>query len=259
MNSEPARAHVIGMGEVGHRLADALERAGVDVVRVTRHEGWDGVRTDPSSLRILCVREDDLAPVLAALQDVPPERITAVQNGWIRPLLEPWPGCGRGLIWFMSKGAFFDELRPSIVTGPAGAWLHDALSRGGLHVTFIPDPSRFAQLEADKMGFNCVVGLPLAVHGLTLGRYLDERPDEAQTVFTEAVRVCSRALGVDPEPSAWTEFLHTVEPIRWVAASRAKALDYRNGAVVTIAHRLGLEAPANERLLAAAGWRPAMP
>ncbi|NOZ78825.1 MAG: hypothetical protein GXP48_06560, partial [Acidobacteria bacterium] len=235
MTGSPARAHVIGMGEVGRRLAGALERAGVQVVRVTRHEGWEGARTDPSSVRILCMREEDLPAALEMLPGVPPGQIVAVQNGWIRPLLEAWPGCGRGLIWFMSKGEFFNELRPSIVTGPAGAWLADALSRGGLRVTFAGDAAEFAKLEADKMGFNCVVGLPLAVHGVTLGQYLDERSDEARAVFTEAVTVSSRALGVEPSPSAWPKFVQTVEPIRWVAPSRAKALDYRNGAIVRLA------------------------
>ncbi len=254
MPKDPVRAHVIGMGEVGRRLAEALERAGVDVVPVTRHDGWDGARTDPSSIRILCMREQDLPAALEMLDGVPPQRVVAVQNGWIRPLLESWPGCGRGLIWFMSKGGFFNELRPSIVTGPSGAWLAGALTRGGLHVTFAEDPAQFAKLEADKMGFNCVVGLPLAIHGLTLGRYLDERPDEARAVFTEAIEICSRALGVDPEPDAWTRFVRTIEPIRWVATSKAKALDYRNGAVVRLARSLGLAAPANESLLIAAGW-----
>ena len=256
MTPNVQRAHVIGMGEVGRRLAGALERAGVEVSRVTRHEGWEGARTDPDSLRILCMREGDLPAALDALCGVDPARIVAVQNGWIRPLLEPWAGCGRGLIWFMSKGDFFNELRPSIVSGSAGAWLAKALNRGGLHATFVEDDAAFARLEADKMGFNCVVGLPLAVHGVTLGQYLDERPEEARAVLIEAVTVCSLALGIEPAPSAWQDFVRTVEPIRWVAPSSAKALDYRNGAVVTLARTLGLDAPVNEKLLAAASWHP---
>ncbi len=250
---------VIGMGEVGRRLASALERAGADVRPVTRSEGWDEAVQAPEGLRILAMREGDLPAALERLRGVPPERLVAVQNGWIRPLLEPFPGCGRGLIWFMSKGDFFNQLRPSPFTGPFAGTLVATLRRGGLEVEHVADPAAFARLEADKMGFNCVVGLPLAVHGLTLGEYLARHHDEARAVFTEAASTCAAALGADWDESWWPEFVATVEPLAWVKTSRAKALEYRNGAVLMLARRLGRDAPANRRLLAAAGWEPADP
>ena len=65
-----SRAHVIGMGEVGRRLAGALEQAGWEVVPVTRQEGWDRTvdTTDPAP-RIVAVREEALAAVLERLPE----------------------------------------------------------------------------------------------------------------------------------------------------------------------------------------------
>ncbi len=51
----------------------------------------------------------------------------------------------------------------------------------------------FAAAEAEKMAFNCVVGLPLAVHGVSLGEYLTQHAPEAEAVFGEAATVTARA------------------------------------------------------------------
>ena len=256
------RAFVIGMGEVGRRLADALSAAGWEVVPVTRHAGWERAAGDEDGLRLVCVREEALPEVAARLSEVPGRRLAFVQNGWVRPVLEPLGEVTRGLIWFTAKGEFFRVLRPTPFHGPAARELAAALERGGIPAEAVGGEAEFARLDADKMGFNCVVGLPLAVHGVSLGEYLDRFADEARAVFTEAVTVCSAALGVPAAP-AWEAFLAAVEPIRWVSASRAKALEYRNGAVVSLAERFGLGAPVNGKLLAAwaaeGGGRPAAP
>lgn len=244
---------VIGMGEVGTRLACALGSAGVPVVPVTRTAGWDRAAGELTGLRLVCVREEALAEVLARLSRVPSERLVLVQNGWIVPLLEARPGATRGLIWFTSKGDFFRELRPSPFAGPAAVDLAAALQRGGLGARAV-QRDEFAALDADKMGFNAVVGLPLAVHGVTLGEYLSEHRDEAEAVFAEAVTVCARALGVTPVSDWWPRFVASVEPLSWVTASKAKALEFRNGAVQVLGRELGLPTPVNDRLLAEVGW-----
>ena len=245
---------MIGMGEVGRRLAGALERAGIEVRPVTRSEGWEDAMADPEGPRLLCMREEDLAGALERLRSVDPRLIVAVQNGWVRPLLGPFPGCGRGLIWFMSKGKHFYPFRPSPFSGPFAGPLAAAVTAGGLAAAAVDD-HELAVLEADKMGFNCVVGLPLAVRGTTLGDYLDHHTNEARAVFDEAVTVCATALAVDPPPGAFESFVAAVEPIRWLATSSAKALDFRNGAVVRLAAGLGLDAPVNSELVARVGWR----
>ena len=247
------RAFVIGMGEVGRRLASALAAAGVRAAPVTRTSGWDEALAEGEAPLLVCVREEVLADVVARVRGAAPERLIFVQNGWIRPLLAELPGCTRGLVWFTSKGEFFRVLRPSAFCGPLAGSLAGVLGRGGVAAVALDDGA-FAHADAEKMGFNCVVGLPLAVHGLTLAEYLERHRREAQGVFGEAVSVTARALGAHASPEWWTAFLKAVEPLGWVKAGTAKALEFRNGAVVRLARELGLCAPVNERLLAAVGY-----
>ena len=99
------------------------------------------------------------------------------------------------------------------------------------------------------MGFNCVVGLPLAVHGLSLGEYLDAHADEAEALFNESVEVCAAAAGCTASETGWPDFLEAVEPLDWVRTSKAKALDFRNGAVARLGRQLGIATPVNDSLL----------
>jgi hypothetical protein len=250
MDPLSAPIYVIGFGEVGQRLARALGQAGVDAVPVTRDSGWDRVVNDPEGVRLICVREQQLAVVLERLEQVPDRQIVLVQNGWIRPLLEDRPDVTRGLIWFTSKGEFFRVLRPSPFTGPLADRLVGALEAGGIPASAV-DSVEFAALDADKMGFNCVVGLPLAVHQRTLGDYLDGYRDEAHELFTESVTACAEALRTTVDPAWWPRFINSAEPLGWVRATVAKALEFRNGAVAKLASQLGLETPVTDRLLRA--------
>jgi ketopantoate reductase len=252
MSMDAARVFIVGMGEVGRRLAGALAAAGVGTLPVTRQSGWEEPLADPGGVLLVCVREEALAEVLPRLKGVGPQRLAFFQNGWVRPLLEDLPGCTRSLIWFTSKGEFFRLLRPSVFCGPQAAFLAEALGRGGVPSVAVGEDA-FAAGEAEKMGFNCVVGLPLAVHGVSLSEYLERHWEEARAVFDEAASVTARATGATASPGWWDEFVRLSGPIGWVRASTAKALEYRNGAVVRLAHTLDLAAPVNERLLAAIG------
>lgn len=244
-----SRAFVVGWGEVGRRLGGALSGSGVEVVPVTRTDGWSRAASNEDGLRVVCVREDDLPGALERLAAIPPDRVVTVQNGWVRDIVPP--GSTRGLIWFTSKGDFFRPLRPSPFCGPAARTLVNALDAAGIPATEV-DASQLDPLDADKMGFNCVVGLPLAVHGVSLGEYLTTGTDEARSVFHEAVESCCRATGCRPPNGAWEAFVASVEPLHWITASKAKALDWRNGAVVRLADLHGGDAPTNRRLLARA-------
>lgn len=241
------RVIIIGMGEVGSRLAGALGKAGVDVRPVTRSSGWPEAENDPAAPRIICVREDAVEEVFSRLSGVPSHLLVAVQNGWLRPVLGDRE-VTRGLIWFMSKSDFFRELRPSPFYGPLAGNLVQALARGGLSVIAIGKPE-FDRADADKMGFNCVVGLPLAVHGVSLGEYLEHHADEAEALFTESVSVCAAAAGCTVNDRGWPDFLESVKPLDWVRTSKAKALDFRNGAVTQLGRKLGIATPINDRLL----------
>jgi ketopantoate reductase len=240
--------YVIGMGEVGRRLAAALEAAGIEVVGVTRDRGWDRAVSDAHGVRMVCVREESLEAVLQMLRTVPSRLIVAVQNGWIRPLLAGREHLTRGLIWFTSKGDFLRQLRPSPFCGPLAEQLASALSSGGISATEVDD-QRFSELEVDKMGFNCVVGLPLAVHGVTLGAYLQEHREEARALFRESAAACAAELDVSVDEHWWDQFVASCDPIGWVHTGAAKALEFRNGAVARLAARHGIPVPVTSRLL----------
>jgi len=242
------QAIVIGMGEVGARIKKALTASGVDVVPVTRETNWDIAENDPSAPRIICVREEALQGVLNRLKAIPSRLIVAVPNGWIKPDLEHFEDATRGLIWFTSKGDFFRQLRPSPFSGPLAEILVPALARGGLSVQAL-NAADFDRADADKMGFNCVVGLPLAVHRVSLGAYLKDHRDEAEALFSESVTVCAAAAGAEIDSEWWPQFLESVAELDWVATSKAKALDYRNGAVVRLGREFGIPTPVNDRLL----------
>ncbi len=243
------RAFVVGMGEVGRRIAAAIGAAGVEVVPVTRTSGWPRALSDEPGARLLCVREEVLPEVLERLEPVPARDLVSIQNGWIRPLL-PSPEIGRGLIWFTAKGDFFRCLRPSPFVGLWAGHLAAALDAGGIPALAV-SISEFDALEADKMGFNCVVGLPLAVHGVALGEYLEGHTDEARALFEESVAVCAAALGCAAAADGWDRFLESAAPLGWVRVPRAKALELRNGAVARLARELGRQSPVTDALLAA--------
>jgi ketopantoate reductase len=226
----------------------------VETHPVTRVSGWEEALASRDGLLVVAVREEALGEVLVRLRTVAPGRLVFVQNGWVGPLLERAPGCTRGLIWFTSKSGFFRVLRPSVLSGPQAAELAATWERGGVPAT-VADGVRFAAAEAEKMGFNCVAGLPLAVHGVTLSEYLVRFEGEARAVFAEALEVIARAGGAVPPAGAWDDFLRASEPIGWVKASVGKALEFRNGAVVRLARELGMSAPENARLLEAVGFR----
>jgi ketopantoate reductase len=242
------RIHLVGMGEVGQRLAGALGRAGIATHPVTRTRGWDEARDDSDGLCLVCVREESLAEVLETLHNVPSDRLVLIQNGWIRPLLHDLPDVTRGLLWFTAKGEFFQILRPNRFSGPHASELALALAAGGLP-SEAAEPASFDEFDADKMGFNCVVGLPLAIHGLSLGEYLERLPDEARAVFEEAVQVCSTATSAKPTANGWGAFLESAAHLDWVRVADAKALGFRNGAVAALAAEHGLSAPVNSALL----------
>ena len=249
VNGQPlSRVNVIGTGEVGRRLADALQRSGSIVHRVTRREGWAEALADAEGVHLVCVREESLGEVLTHLSGEPRDHLALVQNGWIKPLVGDPAGLTRGLIWFTAKGDFFTVLRSSPFTGPRAAGLTDALTRGGIPSRAVTAQA-FDPLDAEKMAFNCVVGLPLAVHGLSLKEYLERHRAEARSVFFEALTVCAKALSAECSTDVWDRFLQSAEPLGWVRIVNAKALEYRNGAVVELARQTGLSAPVNAELL----------
>ena len=66
---------------------------------------------------------------------------------------------------------------------------------------------------------------------------------------SNAVSVCPATLGCEVDDDGWQRFLESAQPLAWVRASHARALAFRNQAVVALAAELGREVPVNSGLL----------
>ena len=252
------RVFVIGQGEVGRRLSRALERAGLSVTRVTRNEGWDEcLEGSPREIRLLCMREHDLPDAFERLREMPRQSLALVQNGFLEPLLGPLDDLTRGLIWFTSKGEFFEELKPSEFYGGSAGALAGALERGGLAVRALAGREQSTCAMIEKGVWNCVVGLPLGVHGITLGEYLETHEDEWSALIDEGVAAAAAyyELPCDADAARRT-LLETTTRLGWVKTS-PKALAWRNGAISWMGRERGVPTPTHDRLLVAAGYDPA--
>ncbi|RMG47275.1 MAG: hypothetical protein D6718_03930 [Acidobacteria bacterium] len=158
----------------------------------------------------------------------------------------------RGLIWFTSKGEFFASLRPSLFHGPLAEELVGPLAAGGLAVECVAGREAFRREMILKGIWNAVVGLPLAVHGVTLGEYLQRYEDELAALLEESAAAASAEYGVTVGAGdARACLARTTGPIQWVRGG-VKAIPWRNGAIVEMGRRHGVPTPVNERLIRAA-------
>ncbi|MGE3964774.1 MAG: ketopantoate reductase family protein [Planctomycetota bacterium] len=248
-------AFVIGPGEVGRRLASGLEQAGWQVNRATRTQGWDAALAATGCPRILAMREEDVVAAFRRFPEAARRDLVLVQNGFLEVGLgAELQGVTRGLIWFTAKGEFFLPLRPSLIHGPWAQQLASAWRHAGLQFEVVPDARTFQREMIIKGIWNCVVGLPLAVHGVDLATYQQRFPDEIAQIAQEACRACAAEYGVDIPPSEVLECIAaTTAELGWVATQKAKALPWRNGAIAAFGRNHGVATPTTDRLLGAAG------
>jgi ketopantoate reductase len=248
------RVFVIGRGEIGNRLGSALERAGTPVLYVTRHQGWDDALAARGALRILAMREDDLPEALDRFPREERGHLLLIQNGFLEAVLGPLEVETRALVWFTSKGDFFNVLQRSILYGRHADLLAEGLSNAGLPFEPVNVRLEFQREMVLKGIWNCVVGLPLAVHGMELGRYLQERRDEMEALVEEAALAASAEYHVEvPGWEALERLRATTGELGWVRGG-ARALRWRNGAIAGFGRKHRIPTPVNDRLLASAGF-----
>lgn len=251
---------VIGLGEVGRRLAEALDAAGRIVRGVTRTQGWDAA-LDPSdpAPRLVAVREESLQAVLDRFPATLRDRLVLVQNGFLEAVHGELGPIGRGLIYFTAKQSFFEVLCPSPFYGGPSANLAPAIADGGIPTEVLDDRERFLEEMIIKGIWNVVVGLPLAVHDVDLETYRAHHGDELRALAAESAAAGGAAYGTEIDAECVVrKILETTRTLGWVRGG-AKALPWRNGAVARFGRIHGVPTPVNDRLLRATGYDPDAP
>ena len=246
------RLVIVGAGEIGRRLANAAASLDMSVTRVTRSENTDALRTSAGSPVIVCVRENELAGVLA---DVPPSRgpdLVFVQNGFIEELVEPYVDHTRAVLWFTAKGTFFADLLPSPVHGPRFELVRSLVNAAGATAEAIQDKAVFQRLAIEKAIWSCVVGAPLAVWGCDLETARHEHMTDIEAIVREACEVVQKALGAEISPQRVLAVLDdTSRQLGWMRGG-TKPVAWRNGKVVEWGARYGVATPANRAVFDAA-------
>lgn len=253
-------AFVIGLGEVGRRLADGLATRGWTIRPVTRASGWEAaLDADDRSPRIVAVREEQLQAVLDRFPAALADRLVLVQNGFLEAVHGDLGPVTRGLVYFTSKKDFFRVLCPSPFHGPLAQPLAGDLCGGGVAAEALTDRVEFLREMIVKGIWNAVVGLPLAVHDVDLATYLSRHEDELDALAQEGARAAGAEYGVRLSGERAVRKLRaTTGELGWVRGG-AKALPWRNGALAYFGRKHGVATPVNDRLLRAVGQDPDRP
>lgn len=243
------RVVIVGAGEIGRRFANAATSLGTTVTKVTRRENAAALPGEPGTPLIVCVREGDLADVLAKIPPDRSEDLVVVQNGFIEELLTPYTNHTRGVLWFTSKGSFFADLLPSPVHGPRAELVRALINTIGATAEAILDPGVFRRYAYEKAIWSCVVGAPLAVWGCDLATARHEHMTEIESIVKEACDVVQVALGEEIRPQRVLAVLDdTSKSLGWMRGG-SQAVAWRNGKIVEWGARHGIPTPANRRIL----------
>ncbi len=247
---------IIGAGRVGGALAALSAERGVASSLITREEGWQALDAEPGEPVIVAVRNDDLD---AVLERVPAPRrgdLVFVQNGMLRPWLRErkLDDGTRGLLFFAvpKRGAAADPGGTSPFVGPHAARVAAWLRGLGLPAQEV-EAGAFAEVELEKLIWNCAFGLLCQVHDAPVGGVVEEHGAELRALVAEMVRVGAAGMGTELE----------LDPLvgRLCAYSRSipdyqgavKEWRWRNGWFVEAAREHGIATPTHAALLRRAG------
>lgn len=243
---------IVGMGEVGRRLAHGADVARLAYWPVTREAGQQWLSEPKGVPLLIAVRENDLPSVLA---QVPPERgsdLIFVQNGFVDELIAPYPDATRAVLWFTAKASFFADLLPSPVYGPRAELARKLISGSGASAEVLADQDVFRRYALEKAVWSCIVGAPLAVWETTLDAARHERMADIKAIIAEACEVVRVALGTEIAPQRVMATLDdTAARLGWMRGG-TKSVAWRNGKLVEWGERCGIPTPANRAILEAA-------
>lgn len=243
---------VIGAGRIG----TALAARGRQFVLVDRQRGWDQIDPEQRGPILLAVRNDDLA---AVIDRVPASRrgdLVFVQNGMLRPWLAErgLANATRGLLFMAvpSVGAAIEPGGESPFSGPGAPAVVGAFTAVGLPAKVV-DAQTFAELELEKLIWNCAFGLFCQALDCDVGTVVEQHRPRLRLLVTELLAVGGPAMGVkldlDPLVERLCAYSRTIPSYR----GAVKEWSWRNGWFVSTARARKQRTPTHDMLLLAIG------
>ena len=251
----PPRRVVLGAGRVGTALARASGVALID-----RFRGWYQLDEPAGDPIAVCVRNDDLGALLAA---VPPHRradLVFLQNGMLDPWLEDHglEGNTRGLLFFAvsQRGGPVEPGGVNRFTGPHANAMVLWLESLGLRSEAIGRRA-FAAVMLEKLIWNSAFGLLCERYQVDVRAVLDDHADELAALARELGAVGRVALGIDLDPDTLLANLRAYASSIPRTRAGLKEWPWRGGWFVAAAHRRELALPTHAALVAALPQPPA--
>ena len=196
----PPRRIVIGRGKVGGLLARADNCA-----VVTRQRGGSTLEDPAGDPIAVCVRNDDLAGVLAGVPRHRRADLVFVQPGVLDPWLEDHglEGNTRGLLYFTvrERGGQAVPGGVSRFTGPHANAMALWLESLGLR-TEVVGRKAFAAVALELAIWSAAFGMLCERHGLDVAGVLDTHGPELTALGHELCAVGRAGLGVELDPDA---------------------------------------------------------
>ena len=194
-DEKPPRRLVLGAGRIGLALARASGVAVID-----RFRGWYQLDEPAGDPIAVCVRNDDLGAVLAAVPSHRRADLVFLQNGMLDPWLEDHglEGNTRGLLFFAvnTPGGPAEPGGVSRFTGPHANAMVLWLESLGLRSEAIGRRA-FAAVMLEKLIWNAAFGLLCQRFDLDVGGVLEAHARELAALAHELGDVGRVALGID--------------------------------------------------------------
>lgn len=244
----PPRRLVLGAGRIGTALARARGVALID-----RFRGWYQLEEPAGTPIAVCVRNDDLGSVLAAVPLARRPDLVFLQNGMLDPWLEDHglDGNTRGLLFFAvdKRDAPPSPGGVSRFTGPHANTMVLWLESLGLRSEAIGRRA-FTAVMLEKLIWNCAFGLLCERFDTDVGGVLEHHEAELAALSRELGEVGRVALGVELDPTTLLANLRAYASSIPRTRAGLKEWPWRGGWFIAAARSHGLTLPTHAMLVA---------
>jgi len=248
---------IVGAGRVGGALARLASDAEAHHTLVTRQEGWTSIPKSEEPI-FVAVRNDDLEAVLERIAPEHHHRLVFTQNGMLRPWLarRELSRASRGLLFFAvaTREAPLVPGSESLFTGPHANAVVRWLEQLEVPARSV-ERENFAEVELEKLLWNCTMGLLCEVTGEPVGGVVEHHAPLLSKLVDELLALGMPSFDLALSPMAQERLEARLRSYsRSIPDYRAavKEWPWRNGFFVEVAAEPGL----HHELLTKAGHLP---